>query len=54
MARRGIGIEVRRPTTPCSGRRSRLRRDLEWLGEGCAPAAADGRRYVHTIDMENE
>jgi hypothetical protein len=29
-------------TTPFSGRRSRLRRDLEWPGEGCAPSAADG------------
>ena len=35
------------PTTPCSGRRSRVRRDLEWSGEGCAPAAADGGRYAH-------
>ena len=36
----------RRLTTPCSGRRSRLRRDLEWPGEGCAAAAADGERWA--------
>jgi hypothetical protein len=41
-----------RPTMPCSGRRSRLRRDIEWPVDGCATAAADGKRSADQLTVD--